>query len=154
MLLRKFVLIMENIQNLIQLMQSAISPIVLISGVGLLLLSLTNRLGRSIDRSRYLVKEIEDGNDTERKHIQIGILFKRARILRASITSISLTILFASLMILLLFVGYFTQLNISFVFITFFILAIIGLILGIVLLVIDITFSLKALKIQVQDHID
>ena len=144
---------MENIQNLIQLMQSAISPIVLISGVGLLLLSLTNRLGRAIDRSRHLVKEIEEGNDTERKHIQIGILFQRARILRASITSISLTILFASLMILLLFLGYFSKLSISFIFTSLFVLAIIGLISGVVLLVIDISFSLKALRIQVSDHL-
>jgi len=145
--------IMENIQNLIELMQSAISPIVLISGVGLLLLSLTNRLGRAIDRSRFLVKEIEEGNDTERKHIQIRILFHRARILRASITSISLTIFFASLMILLLFLGYFSKLNISFIFILLFVLAITGLISGVVLLVIDISVSLKALKIQVSDHL-
>ncbi len=144
---------MENIQNLIQLMQSAISPIVLISGVGLLLLSLTNRLGRAIDRSRHLVKEIEEGNDTERKHIQIGILYKRSRILRTSITSISLTILFASLMILLLFLGYFTNLDVSTPFTIFFVLAIIGLIFAIIVFLIDVAVSLTALNIHVKDYI-
>jgi len=143
---------MENIRNLIELMQSAISPIVLISGVGLLLLSVTNRLGRAIDRSRYLIQEIESGNDTKKKHIQIRILYRRSRILRASITSISLTIFFASLMTLLLFLGYFTQLDISFFFITLFVSAIISLILGIILFVIDVTVSLKALKIHVSEH--
>ncbi len=145
--------IMENIQNLIELMQSAISPIVLVSGVGLLLLSLTNRLGRVIDRSRHLVQEIEAGKDTARKHIQIGILFKRARILRTSITSISFTILFASLMILLLFLGYFTNLDVSTPFTIFFVLAIIGLIFAIIVFLIDVAVSLKALKIQVSDHL-
>ncbi|MDO9576625.1 MAG: DUF2721 domain-containing protein [Candidatus Cloacimonadales bacterium] len=143
---------MENIQNLIQLMQSAISPIVLISGVGLLLLSLTNRLGRVIDRSRFLVQEIEAGKGDDNKHLQIGILFKRSRILRASITSISLTILFASLMILLLFLGYFTQIDVSFLFITFFVLAICGLIVAIIFFLFDITISLKALDIQVEKY--
>ncbi len=133
-------------------MQSAISPIVLISGVGLLLLSITNRLGRAIDRSRFLVQEIEAGNDTEKKHIQIRILYRRSRILRASITSISLTILFASLMILMLFLGYFTQLDISFFFITLFVLAIVGLIVGIIFFVMDVAVSLKALNIHVSEH--
>ncbi len=133
-------------------MQSAISPIVLISGVGLLLLSVTNRLGRAIDRSRFLVQEIEAGNDTEKKHIQIRILYRRSKILRASITSISLTIFFASLMILILFLGYFTQLDISFFFITLFVLAIVSLILGIIFFVMDVAVSLKALNIQVSEH--
>lgn len=140
---------MQNIQNLIQLLQSAISPIVLISGVGLLLLSLTNRLGRVIDRSRFLVQEIEAGKDGEKKHVQINILYKRSRILRNSITAISITILFASLMILLLFLGYYTQIKVSTLFITFFILAILSLIGAIFFFLIDITISLKALKIQV-----
>ena len=144
---------MENIQNLIQLMQSAISPIVLISGVGLLLLSLTNRLGRVIDRSRFLVHEIEAGKDTARKHIQIGILFKRAKILRASITLISITILLASLMILLLFLGYFSNIHISNLFTIFFVIAIMGLIFAIIVFLIDVAISLKALKIQVSDYL-
>ena len=112
---------MENIQYLIQLMQSLISPVVLISGVGLLLLSLTNRLGRVIDRSRILVKELDnDKENFEIKKIQISVLYKRSRILRTSITFISFSILFSSLMILLLFLGYFLKINIELVFITFF----------------------------------
>lgn len=133
-------------------MQSAISPIVLISGVGLLMLSFTNRLGRAIDRSRHLVHEIETGTDDIKKRIQIKILYRRGRILRASITSISLTILCASLMILLLFLGYFTQWDVSIFFTIFFVLAILGLILAIILFLMDVTVSLKALKIHVKDH--
>jgi Protein of unknown function (DUF2721) len=145
--------IMENITNLIQLMQSAISPIVLISGVGLLLLSLTNRLGRAIDRSRHLVHEIDEGKNEEKKYIQIRILYKRSRILRISITLISLTILFASLMILMLFLGYFTQCDVSFFFTLFFVLAIIGLIFAVILFLIDIAVSLRALKIHVKEYL-
>ncbi len=144
---------MDNIQNLIQLMQSAISPIILISGVGLLLLSFTNRLGRIIDRSRYLAKEKENGNQSEIIPIQINILYKRGKILRTAITSIVITMLLASLMILLLLFGYFTNLDIKFFFLGFFIVAIISLILSVILFLIDITISLKALKIQVKGFI-
>ncbi len=141
---------MDNIQNLIQLMQSAISPIILISGVGLLLLSFTNRLGRIIDRSRYLAKEKENGNQSEIIPIQINILYKRGKILRTAITSIVITILLAGLMILLLLLGYFTDWNIKLFFLSFFIIAIILLIISVILFLVDITISLKALKIQVK----
>ncbi len=145
---------MENIQYLIQLMQSLISPVVLISGVGLLLLSLTNRLGRVIDRSRILVKELDnDKENFEIKKIQISVLYKRSRILRTSITFISFSILFSSLMILLLFLGYFLKINIELVFITFFILAIIGLILSIISFLIDVSLTLKALKFQIKKYL-
>ncbi len=145
---------MENIQYLIQLMQSLISPVVLISGVGLLLLSLTNRLGRVIDRSRILVKELDNNKgNSEIKKIQISVLYKRSRILRTSITFISFSILFSSLMILLLFLGYFLKINIELVFITFFILAIIGLILSIISFLIDVSLTLKALKFQIKNYL-
>lgn len=144
---------MDNIQNLIQIMQSAISPIVLISGVGLLLLSFTNRLGRVIDRARFLVKEMENGNQNEIIPIQINILYKRGRILRTAITSIVITILVASLLILLLFLGYITNWNMKIFFISFFIIAIISLIISVMLFLADVTLTLKALKLQVKGYI-
>ena len=144
---------MENIQNLIQVMQSAISPIVLISGVGLLLLSFTNRLGRVIDRARFLVKEVENGNQNEIIPIQINILYKRGRILRAAITSIVITVLVSSLLILLLFLGFLTDWNMKLLFLSFFIIAIISLIIAVMLFLADVTLTLKALKLQVKEFI-
>ena len=134
-------------------MQSAISPIILISGVGLLLLSFTNRLGRIIDRARFLVKEKENGNQSEIIPIQINILYTRGRLLRIAITSIVITMLLASLMILLLLFSHFTNLDIRFLFISFFVIAIFSLIISVVLFLIDVTISLKALKIQVREFI-
>jgi len=144
---------MENIQNLIQVMQSAISPIVLISGVGLLLLSFTNRLGRVIDRARFLVKEVENGNQNEIIPIQINILYKRGRILRAAITSIVITVLVSSLLILLLFLGFLTDWNMKLLFLSFFIIAIISLIIAVMFFLADVTLTLKALKLQVKEFI-
>ncbi len=134
-------------------MQSAISPIVLISGVGLLLLSFTNRLGRVIDRARFLVKEMENENQKEIIPFQISILYKRGRILRAAITSIVITILVASLLILLLLLGFLTDWNMKLLFLSFFIIAIITLIISVILFLTDVTLSLKALKLQVKGFI-
>ncbi|MCB0732660.1 MAG: DUF2721 domain-containing protein, partial [Ignavibacteriae bacterium] len=72
---------MELAKSLVEFFQSSISPLVLISGVGLILLSLTNRLARTIDRSRGLVSEIEKDTlsetEKENKRIQLRILVKR-----------------------------------------------------------------------------
>jgi hypothetical protein len=37
-------------------LRDAIGPVILISGVGLLLLTMTNRLGRAIDRARQKIQ--------------------------------------------------------------------------------------------------
>jgi len=66
---------MEPIDSLVKFLQSCLSPIVLISGVGFLLLSLINRLARTIDKSRMIVKELENKQVAEIgqiSHLWIG----------------------------------------------------------------------------------
>jgi hypothetical protein len=64
------------VKELIPVLQVAIGPVILISGVGLLLLTLTNRYGRTIDRSRLLMRELRElaADDRERPEGQIAIL--------------------------------------------------------------------------------
>ena len=45
-----------NLAEIIPVLQVSIGPVILISGVGLLLLTMTNRLGRAIDRARQLAR--------------------------------------------------------------------------------------------------
>ena len=55
---------MDN-HNLIAILQASLTPVVLISGIGLLLLSMTNRIARLLDRIRFLGKEIKTASKTE-----------------------------------------------------------------------------------------
>ena len=45
------------VAQMIPVLQTAIGPMILISGLGLILLTMTNRLGRTIDRVRILTAE-------------------------------------------------------------------------------------------------
>ena len=45
---------LTSLEKIIPMLQVAIGPVILISGIGLLLLTMTNRLGRAIDRARLL----------------------------------------------------------------------------------------------------
>src|ERR1017187_2945916 len=46
----------------VQILTASIAPVIVISGVGLLLLSITNRYGRAIDRARLLARELSDSD--------------------------------------------------------------------------------------------
>ncbi len=146
---------MESIQSFIQFLQSCITPVALISGVGLILLSLTNRLGRTIDRSRMLVVELEKNEITKRetKISELKILYQRSRILRSSIAAISFSIFTSSLIIPVLFVMSITDINLRIVGVSLFILSVFAIIASSIFLLADIILTLKALEHEVSDYV-
>src|SRR5512143_1973348 len=96
---------MVSVEQLIPTLQVAIGPVVLISGIGLLILSMTNRLGRVIDRGRTLARELSELPPEGQVCIeaQLHILVRRAEYLRRAITAASVSVLLAALLIIPLF---------------------------------------------------
>src|SRR5512143_4054243 len=94
-----------TVQELIPILQVDIGPVVLISGVGLLILSLTNRLGRVIDRGRSLVRELPAIPERNHPNItrQLHILSQRASLLQRAIAFSTLCVLCAAVLIITLF---------------------------------------------------
>jgi Na+/melibiose symporter-like transporter len=91
-----------TVAELISALQMAVGPAVLISGVGLLILSLTNRLGRIVDRGRSLVREDPESKRPSTAK-QLVILVRRAQLLRNAIVYSVLSVLFSSVLIIVLF---------------------------------------------------
>jgi hypothetical protein len=52
-------------RNFYEALQLAVSPVILISAYSLLLLSMTNRLGRAIDRARGLARDESPGKEEQ-----------------------------------------------------------------------------------------
>jgi hypothetical protein len=94
-----------TVSELIPVLQTAIGPVVLISGIGLLILSMTNRLGRVIDRGRSLARELPELPVQLHSQVkaQLLILSHRARLLRNAITLATLSVLSAAALIIVLF---------------------------------------------------
>jgi len=94
-----------SLTSLIPILQVSIGPAILVSGVGLLLLSMTNRLGRIVDRTRQLAHGLRGANPGEHDNVvaQLDILGRRARIVRAAIAFAVVSILLAALLIIALF---------------------------------------------------
>jgi hypothetical protein len=143
-----------SLADLIPTLQLSIGPVILISGVGLILLSMTNRFGRIIDRSRLLLQDLHRAPDIDRELIlaELRILSSRAKIVRAGIALEVLCVLLAALLIISLFMGVLLQLDISAVIVTLFILCMLCLVISLFLCMFDINLSLKALWLEMPNE--
>jgi hypothetical protein len=143
-----------SVQQLIPVLQVAIGPVILISGVGLILLSLTNRFGRAIDRSRQLGREMREAGAAERQKLalQVEVLYRRARLIRLSIILATLSVLLAAVLIILLFVAALARLEASPAISLLFICCLSSLIGSLIAFIRDIQLSLHALKLELDSE--
>ncbi len=128
----------------------AVGPVILISGVGLLLLSMTNRLGRAIDRSRALAEAYRKGTDEDRARVkgQMDILWQRAKLIRASIVWGASAVLLVAVMIIFLFVSTLLAWPIGAAIAILFGCCMVSVIISLVYFIRDINLSLHALKLE------
>lgn len=144
-----------NLTEITGILQASISPVALISGVGLLLLSLTNRFGRTTDRARALHAQIHASPPEEARDLEteIRILFRRSTILRGSISLAATSILCAGLLIATLFLAYLFGAAVQDAVAVLFALSFFALVASAVLLIEDVSLSLKALRLELRAHL-
>ncbi|HWW03284.1 MAG TPA: DUF2721 domain-containing protein [Candidatus Acidoferrum sp.] len=142
------------ISQLIPVLQVAIGPVILISGVGLLLLTLTNRFGRAVDRSRQLDRETRQVGAADRQRLagQVEILYRRARFIRLAIIMAAVSVLLAAVLIIVLFVAALLRLEVGFVLVLIFICCMASLTVSLVAFIREIQLSLHALKLELEPH--
>jgi hypothetical protein len=142
-----------SLSQLVPILQLAIGPVILISGVGLLLLTLTNRFGRMVDRSRLLNHELGresiDPREAAGLHAQIEILHRRAEILRLSIILGATTVLLVGVLILVLFLAALIKLEAGPLIIAIFCLGQLALIGSMLAFIQDMNLSLKAVRLEI-----
>jgi Protein of unknown function (DUF2721) len=142
-----------TVTELLPILQSSIGPVILISGVGLLLLTLTNRFGRMLDRTRQLNQELAGrpaGDKAGPLRLQIGILLRRAGILRLSITLGAITVLCAAVLMLLLFLAVWLRLELAGLIASVFCLALLCLIGSMIAFIRDMNLALHAVRLEVK----
>ena len=142
---------MTNVQ-LIPALQASIAPCVLISGDGLLLLSLSNRLSRPIERIRHLCDVIKAHPQKDHKttHEQIAILYKRSKLLRSAIGCILCSIVLIASIVLFLFLGALYAWPVAFLMNSFFVLSLLFLMASMIFFFLDIHWALDSLKIEIR----
>lgn len=133
-----------------QVLNAAVAPIVLISGVGLLLLSLINRFSHATARTRALVQERRNAADARREILngQIAVLRKRCHILQLSVGCVVASTGLSSLIVVGSTMAALADWHLD----TAFSLALIGSFLAVVaatlLLLYDVSLSVKAIDLE------
>jgi hypothetical protein len=129
--------------------QLAVAPVFLLTGVSALLGVLTNRLARIIDRARTL--EDRSGHESEsqqnRIHAELRFLSQRARRINTAISLCTLCALLICAVIVALFVGAFLSTDVSMVIGVIFTAAMLALFTALVSFLREIHIATRSLRI-------
>lgn len=139
--------------ELISILQGSVGPVILISGAGLLILSMTNRFARVLDRSRQTMTAMRGATEGEGKQLgrQLEILVRRARLLRLAISLAVLSVLVVSILVITLFLTAFFHVQVVLLSAILFILCLSALIVSLLVFLQDINLSLAALKLELEE---
>lgn len=140
--------------TLLPSIQLAITPVILITGIGSLLLTMTNRMGRVVDRTRILAGQARGahGNAVERAHIeaQLRIMYRRAGLVRRAVSFAALSMVCSGLLVVAIFADVLTGSGLAVFILGLFALSIACLLAGLVFFLRDIHLSLSALGLEVE----
>lgn len=138
--------------NVAHLIQVALTPIFLISAIGVILNVLTNRLSRIVDRARTVEDRLSgpdsrvDGGDLLR---QLDVLARRARYINSAVTFITASALLISLVVVMLFVNAFLRWDLSAFIAIMFILSMLSLAAALFAFLIEVRIATNALRIGI-----
>ena len=123
---------------------------ILISGVGLLLLSLTNRFGRAVDRTRQIHHDMREAAGADRLRLanQVEVIYQRARLIQFSIVMCALSALSAAMLILTLFFTVLLKLELGVLVSLFFVCCLLSLVVSLFTFIMEIRLSLRALRVE------
>jgi hypothetical protein len=141
--------------ELVPLLQVAVGPVILISGIGLILLSMTNRFGRVIDRTRQIAEAARRVSpDEPRYQAQILMLRRRAGLLRRAIIFAVASVLSAALLVITVFVTALLQSDAALHIVILFLTCMVLLILSLILFIQDLNLSLEAMNLDTTNDCD
>ena len=138
--------------NFMPVIQLAITPVILISGVGALMLTLTNRMGRIVDRTRGLADKVRTAGGEDRAHFetQLGILWRRAKLIRIAVTLAGLSMLLSCLLVMAIFADVSMARDFGTPLVVVFLGSVICLAAALIAFLRDVWMSLWALRLEVE----
>jgi hypothetical protein len=140
--------------DIAHLIQVALTPIFLISAIGVTLNVLTNRLARIVDRARALEASLlstPHDADGRELHRQLAVLERRAGWTYAAITLITLSALFIAFVVVMLFVNAFLRWDLSAFIACMFILSMLSLAAALLAFLIEVRIATNTLRIGIEE---
>jgi hypothetical protein len=105
----------DNVIDVARLIQLAVAPVFLLTAVGTIIGVLSTRLGRAVDRSRYLEERLRqmlpEGQTLARE--ELAVLSRRVRLVYGAMVLAVICALFVGLLIAVAFVDAFIEVDLS-----------------------------------------
>ncbi len=135
-----------NVPVVAHVIQQAVAPVFLLTGVGAILSVLINRLARVVDRYRKLT---DAGEDEQAAHkTEIETLSRRARLIHWAISCCTVCALFVCIVIATLFIGSETGLDPTGAISLLFIAAMLALISGLLCFLREIALATGKIEVS------
>jgi hypothetical protein len=139
--------------DIAHLIQVALTPIFLISAIGVTLSVLTSRLARIVDRARTMEDRLLRSDyvqDSRDLHGQLKILAQRSRWINAAITLITVSALFIALVVVMLFVNAFLRWDLAVFIAAMFIMSMLTLAAALLAFLIEVRIATTTLRIGIK----
>lgn len=132
-----------------EVVRLAVAPVFLLSGVGVTLTLLTNRLARVVDRARVLEQHesTTQQSDMHELHGNLLTLERRARLLGHAIALCTICALLVSLVVVTLFLGALLNFRLAAIIATLFIIAMFSFIGGLLFFLREVFVATQNLRI-------
>ena len=138
----------SGITAVAHVIQLAVAPVFLLSGIGAMLAVMTNRLARVIDRARLLEAQLPaKPGDAESIHGQLATLSRRAKLVGRSITLCTITALLVCAVIAVLFLSAFLGFDASVPVALLFVAAMLAFFTGLLTFLREIFLATASLRI-------
>jgi hypothetical protein len=138
-----------NIDTVASVIDIAVAPVFLLAGISGLLMVLTNRLGRTIDRSRALQATESEVTSAEHKQTisrEKANLIRRMHFNHLAIMMSVLSAILVCLVVVTLFLGSLFQLNVSTVIASLFIVCMLVLSLGFFCFLLEVIIATRVIR--------
>ena len=140
----------SGVAGIAQLIQLALGPVFLISGVGVTLNVLTSRLARIVDRARNIEAQLETTTDEARArqhNDSLDVAARRTRLINAAITLTTLSALFTAIVVVMLFSSAFTTIDFSTAIAALFVTSMLCLAAAFLVFLVEVRVATAALRI-------
>ena len=135
-------------------LSDALAPVTLISGVGLLLVSMSARYCHATSRIRQLLAERKEESEDFHEEIDqsIDLIYKRASLLKTGILTLMISAAFSSLQVLVIVIERLFSLDLSLMKSTMLLASVIFIVISSCIYVREVQVSVKALGLTVHHH--
>jgi hypothetical protein len=138
-----------QVSTVAEAIQLAVAPVFLLSGAGIILTVLTNRLARVVERARGL-EAASAAADSPSREQELDILVRRARLMNRSITLCTVCALLVSFVVVTLFVDTFVAFDLSPLIAILFVTSMLSLIVALLSFLREVFLAIGALRISIR----